>query len=140
MDKSRVKALVEDNIERYMRLFGIPHWRVTVEYGPIDSSGACGAPAAEMNVQPQYERALMSIDPEKIQDEEMLEAVLKHELLHILHSPFALVWDAIAEAIPDENLYKAIRSIYWNANEMTVRNLERMHAGHTLTTEEPTNA
>jgi hypothetical protein len=37
MDRSEVKAIVEAEIDPLMDRLGIPHWRITVCFGPIDA-------------------------------------------------------------------------------------------------------
>lgn len=124
MDKSAVKKWVEDNIEELKRLFGIPHWRIVVDYAYLDN-GVSGE--ASSNI--KYEHAFITLNSELIKDEEELERFFKHELLHIVHAPFKMLLDAI-ESHVDRDTFPIFLSVWRFSQEMQVKYLERMHHGH----------
>lgn len=86
MDASEVKRIVDERIEPMMRAVGIPHWRITVEYEPLDEGVAASCNLNDAD----YWRALITIDPMKVDNEAELVRFLRHELLHVLAAPFQL--------------------------------------------------
>lgn len=123
MDQSKVKEWVGANLERLMAQCGIPHWRVVVWYDALDEA------TAECSPRLKYESARITIDPARIDDIEELERVLRHELFHIVHSPFHILWDAVAQTFTQEQC-DIFNQLWSYAQEMTVKNLERMHSGY----------
>jgi len=126
VDKSEVKKWVDKNIVHYRRLFGIPHWRISVIYDRLE--GRC---AAECHKDVEYEQASITIDCDNIEDVEMLERIFKHELCHIVHSPFDLFYCSVMAWVPEGAPQDAMLNLWKKAQELTVINLERMHHGHT---------
>lgn len=126
MDRSKVKAIVEREIGPLMGRLGIPHWKVTVSYGLRGESDD-----ATINAQctrlVDYNRALIEFDPDALDDEAEVLRVLRHELFHILLSPFDVYTGAVrrldlgsAEAVLDQ--------VQTHATEQAVINLERMYS------------
>lgn len=127
MDKSVVKAWLDEHARKIIDLFGLRHWHVNIEIGRCPSPGAGGECRAKM----EYERATIWIDHEEIDDVEELERVFKHEVAHILHSPMTMLWAAMAEFVPtDSNEERSMKAIWSFAIELTVKNIERMHYAH----------
>jgi hypothetical protein len=130
MNESDVKHWVDNNIDRLMSMFGIPHWRIAVAYRPGSFEDEF-VELMRVSTRPEYERSMITINFYQIQDFEELESTLKHELMHILHSPFYSVHDLIENGLGDDHpLLAVIDEAFRQAGEMTVRNLERMHFGH----------
>lgn len=125
MDHSKAVEWVENNIDRLMRAYGIPHWTIKVQYLALES-GVAG----RINDEFQYEMALIKLDPGQIADVDELERIFKHELSHIVHSPFDLFWQAVSAYIDSDKVRDSLESVFTNACELTVRNIERMHRGH----------
>lgn len=119
MDVSEAKKWCDENLERLMRECGIPHWRITVEYEQKEDEEY----AAQCFAYPKYERAKITLNCPNIID---IDEVVRHELLHILHSPFHYYEEVVRELVPEQSL-DAILKVWSIATEMTVRNLERMH-------------
>jgi hypothetical protein len=130
MDKSEVKKWVDENIEPMMRLMGIPHWRIDVSYTSIPDTAADIIVGMDIKTRPQYEKAYIRINYSEYESVEDLERDLKHEMMHIMHSPYELAWDLVETILTVEQA-QAVGKIWRSCEEMTVRNLERMHHGHT---------
>lgn len=131
MDESKVREIVEANIDAYLRAFGIPHWRITVEYWPAgEGVGSFVSPAA-YEMATEYERAAITLDPHQLRDEEQVLECLRHELFHILAWPFCLyrrtAWvPQIADGSDDDRREDKLFDI---ACEQFVRNMERLWFG-----------
>jgi hypothetical protein len=93
MDRSEVRAIVEREIGPLMAALGVSWWKVVVEYGPIQVPK--GTPdafvaAARCDRKPDYNRATITIDPEKCDSGEDVMEYLVHELAHLVLAPFDL--------------------------------------------------
>jgi hypothetical protein len=131
VDESAVKAIVEANIERLMRAFGIPHWKISIEYGPCEQSHWQAACLRQVN----YNKAEITIDPHKHSDEPEVIASLEHELMHVVHSPFDLFYEVALQYVDDKNALDALGRTWSYCTEQTVINLNRMKLGLTATPE-----
>jgi hypothetical protein len=122
MDKSQVRAVVERELKPLIDRLGLGHWDIKVEYGPIggDRSGQCSRAS-------DYEQATISFDPEKIEDEADVLKTLRHELFHIIHSPFDLYSCAVDNAGLGKPMDDVLDRIWRHACEKTVINIERMY-------------
>lgn len=130
MDKSEVKTWVDANAYRLLKEYGVPHWKVAVEYCLNDSvewGGKC-------ETQPRYEIATITLNCANIYNKTGIEEILRHEICHILHAPFNWYALAVKEALEKmqgmEPLLASLDTVFDTAAELTVKNLERMHAGH----------
>jgi hypothetical protein len=124
MDQSAVKKWVDKHLKKLMRRMGIPHWSITVRYEHIE-----GDTMAHILPQLKYEIAEITIDSSKIKEEEQLEKLILHELSHVLTSPYTMFWDSVAHALPEGSI-ESFKELFIYAEEMTVKNLERMSAMH----------
>ena len=130
MERSEVQKWVNENIDRLVSLFGIQHWRIQVFYEAMSSDDAGDLhPLMRVNKKPEYERAAIRINYPALVDFEQLEESFKHELMHIVAAPFDTAWAVIAEMLTDEQM-KVVDRLWTQAEELTVRNLERMHNAH----------
>jgi hypothetical protein len=126
VDRSRVKEIVDREIEPLMARLGLDRWSVEVKYGPIgdDQSGRCSRLY-------DYERATIEFDPEKIEDEADVLKTLRHELFHVVHSPFDLYSCAVDNAGLGKTMDDVLDRVWRHACEKTVINLERLYQGLT---------
>ena len=125
MDRSKAQKWVDENAERIKNEMGLGNWRLTVELDHIEDRNG-KVIGAQVKPQPHYEKATVWINFDQIHTLERLEEDLRHELMHVLHSPFDLLYEAILEMLNPEQL--KIANALWNhAEEMTVRNLERFY-------------
>lgn len=121
MDGSKVRAYVTKYIEPLMEAIGVPHWRVTVSYLPLEGDAAANVSLEHA----PYMRASIIIDPFKCESEKDIRLVLVHELLHIIIEPFVLYRNFMYPLLrdnKDEQTREAI--IYTHAMERTIYNLE----------------
>lgn len=128
MTYDAVKSWVEGNIERKMRELGVPHWRIEVNYTRLDAADDGFQSILQVRRRPEYERATIDIDCHHVDDEKALAEYIDHELMHIVHSPFHLFYRLVWEMLP-ESKRGVLNEAYSHAEEMTVRNMERMAFG-----------
>jgi hypothetical protein len=121
MDKSVVKSIVDRNLTPLLTRLGLQAWTVVVEFGTTGEEDI----AATCLRKGDYEKAIITIDPEYMHDEQHVLTTLRHELLHIFGAPFDLFYEAVAQVIDEKSLL-AVRRVYANAQEKLCLSLERM--------------
>jgi hypothetical protein len=121
LDRSEVKRIVETNLAEMARKLGINHWEIKVVtdlYGD-EVSGECTRLL-------DYESARINLNVDLMDDEEKLLRILRHELFHIVLSPFDLLDSALARMDLAADVKALLERIFDNCQEHGVRNLERM--------------
>jgi hypothetical protein len=131
MDRSAVKAIVDREIEPLMARLGIPHWHVVVSYDLRADDGICrvkGRCSRAMD----YNKARIEFDPDECDDEDDVLKTLRHELFHVIASPFDLYMQAADQLTEEGSPEEAIlRRVFDHAVEKAMINLERMFIGLT---------
>ena len=126
MDKSEVKAWVDENAERLKLELGLDHWRLVINHDGLPPGEDGAIRAMTVKTKPEYERATIWINFDAIEDTGELEYHFRHELLHLMHAPFDLIYGPMYEMFTEEQI--RVVNVMWNrAEELTVRNLERMY-------------
>lgn len=121
MDESKLKAWVVDNLQPTMDALGLPHWRVSARLDALDDPLR-----GHVDVAAAYERATITIDPARVDDDRVANDVLQHELIHCILAPFDLVISAAIEYVADDRVRAMMTSIHKYACEQAVRNVERL--------------
>lgn len=135
MDASAVKALVARELEPLAKKLGVGHWQITASTSPKDSDGDGQILRGECNRLIDYDNAHITLNPEAFDDEGDALKTIRHELLHVVVSPFDLVWDMAKELMGDDaKAFKALAVAWTHATEKTIINLERMYQGLTAST------
>jgi hypothetical protein len=131
MDRSEAKAIVDREIESLQERLGIPHWSIVIDYDLRKSSeGYVTRGICEWRV--DYNKASISLDPDCLDDEAELLSVLRHELFHVLLSPFTVFLNTIKPLLRDDGQKADMAENVWTyASEQAVINLERMFRGLT---------
>jgi hypothetical protein len=131
MDRGRCEEIVGREIGPLQRRLGVPHWSLVVSYGPIDDDGVART-KGRCTRQVDYDRAHVEIDPEEHDDEADLLKTLRHELFHVVLSPFDLYMQAAdqftAKDSPEE---RVLERVFTHAVEQAAIGLERLHEGLT---------
>ncbi len=125
MDQSAVKRLVERDLETLMRAFGVPHWSIRVCYGPIDGADDGCMAQGHCHRLIDYESATITLDPANLDDEDEVLKTLRHELMHVVLSPFDLLRSWMLTGPKDADYERAL-TIANHATEIGVKNLSRM--------------
>lgn len=136
MDASRVKATVDNNLERLRDALWLNTWKISVEYEALegDTAAECRLDHADYNV------AVIAIDPAQLRTEKDVMQTLVHELLHVTLARFELYRLSVIELIPD-HVYqdgggKVEQRLYTHALEQAVEMLQRGVARHLWDPEE----
>lgn len=125
MDRSEAKAIVERHLEPLAESMGIGHWRLRVQYGPIEGGDAKTALYGTCRPLPEYERATIELDPEQFDDEAELLRTLRHELFHAVLGPLELLMRVAVYGLGGRH-GQSVRSAATYAIEGVIRNLERL--------------
>lgn len=117
MEAERVRALVENSIDRMSEELNLGEWTLRVAYHRLDDG--CG----ECEVAPGYLSAHIILDPQQLEDREDVLRTLRHELLHVVAWPM----NAAIQAYGPEDTEDANAHFYM---ERMVAHLERLIAPH----------
>src|SRR3954447_2607620 len=90
MDRSEAKAIVEREIEALLRQLGLEHWKIAVSYDPERTDSDGHVKHGECTRLLDYESAHISLNPESFDDQDDVLRTLRHELFHVVLSPFDL--------------------------------------------------
>lgn len=137
MDKSALRKLVNDHCGPLMQDFGLPHWTVTTFYDLRDWHDGL---VTKATCTPRYDycQATINFDPETFEDgdEKAVLKTLRHELFHIVLSPFNLLRRAAVDFCQNDPVKLGLLDTVWDhVIETGVIHLERMY--HGLTHKEP---
>lgn len=88
MDHSRVKQLVGELLPWMRWALQLQEWDIGIELGPIDPNRDGDCVVGRCAPDPRYRRASIMLNPAKIEDDEELATILRHELLHVFHARF----------------------------------------------------
>jgi hypothetical protein len=140
MDRSEVRRIVEREIGPLKEKFGISHWSVTVDFDLREPSGDF-VTRGQCNFHVDYDKATICFDPARLDDEAEVLHVLRHELFHILISPFSIFMNSIRPFLnTDPVKLDMAESVLTHAMERAVINVERLYRGLTdKPPETPTN-
>jgi hypothetical protein len=136
LDRSAVKAIVEAHIDEYLRKLGIAHWKIKVSYRLNEEKGPCRV-AGQCTRVIDYNEAHVELDPDEWDEddpkaEEKILDTLRHELFHIVLSPFDLFWNCADQLTAEDSQQEAMLHRVWDhACEKAVINLERMYLSMT---------
>jgi hypothetical protein len=131
MDRSQVKKIVDEHIEGLMGRLGIPHWHIIVSYD-LRSDNGIARIKGRCTRTIDYNKAHIEFDPEECEDEADVLKTLRHELFHIVASPFDLYMQAADQCTEKDSPAEAILNrIFDHAVEKVMINLERMFIGLT---------
>jgi hypothetical protein len=137
LDQSAVERIARRELESLMEVLGISHWRITVEYELPPDEGDGRHPrgwqtTAECGLNTPYNQATIRIDPGRIDDRDHLIKELRHELFHVLLSPYRLYRHVQAATIREGSPADEQEDRLWDyCDEQAVINLERMYRGLT---------
>lgn len=134
MDKSQVESIVRRELAPLIDRMGLDRWEVGVTFNLRKEVGNRQVPG-ECHRLRDYEKVAIELDPDWFDDEAEVLKVLRHELLHLIASPFDLYAESVERLEIDESTKEVLDRVWNHAQEMTVVNLERLWK--TLTGEPP---
>jgi hypothetical protein len=136
--REEIKTWVESNLDKKMQEFALGWWRISIQYNRLDAGDGVMAPFMQVSSYPEREKSVLEIDLERCEEleEEQFVSFLEHELLHVIHAPFYLLWNQVLEVAPQSS-QTILQTAFLQNCEMTVRHLERLvHALRNSSTED----
>lgn len=130
MDRSEVIKIVDRSIDPLLRRFGIEHWKVEVCYD-LRADNGIAHNSARCTRMADYNRAIIEFDPDQFDDEASVLRSLRHELFHVLLSPFDVYSNAAEAALHDSATTAILARVWSHSVEQAVINLERLYDGLT---------
>jgi hypothetical protein len=131
MDRSEVRKIVERELEPLKARLGLSHWSVTVDFDLREPSGDFST-RGQCNFHVDYDKATICFDPDQLDDESEVLHVLRHELFHIVVSPFSIFMNSIRPFLNTDPVKADMAdSVLTHAMERAVINIERMFEGLT---------
>lgn len=130
MDRSEVKAVVDREIVALRDALGLNHWSITFSYDPIDSGQANWQMHGNVEIKPEYDKAYVRLNPESFDTPDEVFHTLRHELLHVVLSPYDVYRKVIAPMFEAEPIATKMAEAAWTQSiEQAVIHLERMYRG-----------
>lgn len=119
LDVSQIKEITNKAIKEYIDVFGLQGWRLELVYAiPKDENPSLVY--AQTTLSHERQRATIVINPTAFETEEELHETIRHELYHLVVSPFEILF----HALPNEH-----RVLLEIVEEAIVRGIERMYGG-----------
>lgn len=84
MDESKIRLIVDANIDRLKTQLNLKDWEITIEINSLADDSMHGMCDALVD----YQKALIILDPASMDTEKEVLSVLTHELLHIITATF----------------------------------------------------
>ena len=116
---------------RLLAAFGLHYWEISVGYDPALGSEEDGVTRGECSRLVDYQSAHICLNPEAFECEKSVLLTLRHELFHIVLSPFDLYTSAVERLEMPDQAVELLERIRDHAIERAVAALERMHCGLT---------
>jgi hypothetical protein len=133
MDHSKAKAIVDRDINALLRAYGLQHWQIRIYYdlqSESDDDGSHYATLGRVSVKPAYEQAAIRLNVGEIDDEAQLLKILRHELSHVVLSPFDLYRTHATRGIKADSKEEREHDHLWDyCVEQAAINLERVWNG-----------
>jgi hypothetical protein len=125
MQESEVQAIVDAHIKPMMRLLGVQAWRIAVRYEAESEDHPDWVASCDRHT--SYQRATIRIDPARHDTAAEVLDSLRHELIHVVLSPFD-AYRALATAnIKAGSAMDAAEDRAWEAAiELSVLAVERI--------------
>jgi hypothetical protein len=123
---------VEKEIESLTERLGLGHWSVVVSYEPQTTDDPDRIPSGRCTPLVDYDSARIVLNPEAFDGQDEVRKTLRHEMFHLVVSPYRVYRQAVVASQPDGSPLVAVLDEVWtHADERAVKNLERMYHGLT---------
>jgi hypothetical protein len=120
VDRSTVEKYTPEYVKNLKVVLGLGHWTICLNYGSLpEDKSAISLP------DPLYRSTAILIDPEKVEDLEELQDVVRHELLHAFSAEIVTYRKMMMPFLSDEEL-DSTDEAYRSVVENTVRRIEHM--------------
>ncbi len=136
MDQPECKTIVDNEAERLALRLGIPHWDLLIECVPLPDDEQGWTRRGNVEIKPEYNKAHIRLNPEAFSIPPDVLKTLRHEMLHVVLSPFDQFLAIIRPVLERNKTVEKMALAAWTQSaEKAVINLERMYRG--LVNEDP---
>jgi hypothetical protein len=132
MDQSKVEQVIDRELDSLTKALGLSDWDLSLKYEPIDPGDFLRKSRAigECVSNPIYDTATIKIDPAIVDSTPELMDVFRHELFHVVLSPFDVYHDYCLAKLESGTVEARQDALVWaQAVERGVIHLERMFKG-----------
>jgi len=106
-------------VENFQRAMGLEDWTIDILFERLE-----GNTMAESYFMPEYRRATMTFDlSEHTEEDESLLESIRHEFLHIIHSPLGLYRDSVATLVSNPS-WAVLEKVWGHSCEEMVSRME----------------
>lgn len=119
LDRSAIMATVDDAIDLFLDALCIAHFDIHFDYQDTEIE------AGRVFLYPEYERALIGLNPVGFASHEAVLDCVWHELLHVLHIDFETV-RIVAKPFLESEANESLGKVFELGAEKTVRRLQRV--------------
>jgi hypothetical protein len=129
VDRSVVERVVVENLPYLSAALGLQCWDIGISYAPEVVGDDGSLKRGECTRLVDYQSAHISLNPEAFDDEDGVLRTLRHELFHVVLSPWDLYSSAIERLDLGDDVAGLLDRVREHALERTVAGLERMWEG-----------
>lgn len=121
MKRVQAERLVRKYTKGLTRDLFLKEWEIDIGVAKLDddAKGASG-------VMPEYKSSSITIDHTRADDEDDLYRTVRHELVHVMISPFEKYRNQIRFAVSSAGVWRVLEECYRTCMEETVVNIEKV--------------
>lgn len=131
MDEEVVREVVTRVSPAFLQQFGLNHWRIQVSYNTKPDDDGDSIVYGSCSASYDYNEAVINLNPKAFDSEKDVIETLRHELFHIIMSPYELFIQCVDSLDVGATSRKLLSRALTHSREKCVINLERMYRGLT---------
>jgi len=124
LTKARAQRIVRENLPWLRWAMQLQDWSIDVKWDWLEKRSEHAAVAGEVDARPDYRFATIVMDHRQATDKARLLHNLRHELLHLVLSPF-ITGCYIAQVAAPLDAAPAIDAAFTTATEQAILQIER---------------
>lgn len=128
MNERECRRLVRKHALNLMRVLSIQQWRIDFVYEEIKAEDVPAKFSILMStdLHYRYQKAMITINPSTIENEQDFLQSLRHELIHVALVAFSAFDDFARTLMPNHTDWVSLNKIYHDRYEELVLQIERM--------------
>lgn len=119
MKITRIQSWLRRNLPTLKYELCLDHWDIIIKYSTSKQLFA-----QVTSILPEYERATMYLFWNQIDNEQDLEDTIRHELIHLVLSPFNKAENMLIKSVKDRHRRKVLQEYCEVMEELVVRKIE----------------
>jgi len=132
MKKNEANKWLSKNFSKLINEYCLEHWKISLKVHTEqfseeeDSAFITHSYYGLTNANPEYETATVDLFLDTIKNSKELEKILRHELLHIVLSPYITLEDSLSGLLKTRQAKVLAEQFIQVVCETTIRNLEKI--------------